>query len=82
MIQSRCLLDADAQKQGIEPLQSLVLRSVHCTSDYLDSIANIYESLCRLEETGFRIIIKGLLDSKNSKDSENSEDSEDSKDSN
>ncbi|KAE9406568.1 hypothetical protein BT96DRAFT_915275 [Gymnopus androsaceus JB14] len=61
MIESRCLSNADALSIGIDPLRSLVLRSLHRTPTSLGEVAKNYEPLRLLDkQNGFRLIIKGV----------------------
>ncbi|KAE9406508.1 hypothetical protein BT96DRAFT_219930 [Gymnopus androsaceus JB14] len=62
MIQSRCLSESDARRIGIEPLQSLVLKSYARTPTSFGEVAEIYEPLRRLKEAGFRLIVEGVLE--------------------
>ena len=53
-IKSRCLPVVDAERQGIDPLRSLVLKCLDRTLD--KGVAEIYEPLRKLEEAGFRLV--------------------------
>lgn len=55
VIKSRCLPIVDAKKRRIDPLRSLVLKSLHRTLD--KGVAEIYEPLRKLEDAGFRLVV-------------------------
>lgn len=56
MIESRCLPVADAGRQGIDTLRSLVLKSLDRSLE--NGVAEVYEPLRKLEdEAGFRLVV-------------------------